>query len=714
MLTPTLNLPTITQEVALNTIRFNRNLGQTQTAIARFAKGMTDVGISLSLAISIPLQLIAASAVKSFATMDDAVTRAFSRVRGASEGVKVVIMNTARTIATQSKFTAAEVAGGMDELIKAGFNVSSAIKGIRTVMDFATAGELEMGRAAETLADILTTFRLKTGEASKDIATMSHISDVLVVAATESTSSVEQLTEALTHQGAAAGKIMGKSLEETVAVLATFHQAGTKGAAAGTKLWMMLRDITDKALEHKEVWEQVLGKGSVYDEATGQMRSTAEILKSLEGAMAGANDQQRRMLINMLELPSRSLSATLSLLGLSDSVEKFEDAIAKSGGATQEMARVQMTSLTNQAKLLGNQVRDVAYDIAQIMLPQLLGAGSIVQRLVFWWRSLSVQQKVAVVQFGAIAAAIGPFLIVTGMVIRMIGLVIKSIFLMTVGLVKLGVQLVIATSRMIVFGISQIVAAGPVGWLAAAIVGLIAVITIAAVKGEDFIKKIALIAPEVAIAALAMRFLIDYFVDLDNVMGDIKDKMAEFKKEIVSMTDIKGMLNKVTAGALDVDINPMKMKQAQNIYSTATNTAIAGETRSYIIEDAVKQGIISALEGKGLLDIIKMESEVAAQQEADKEFDTSLLETEEEKGKSSDSSRHFEATELGTEEEYRQRITGQGSMVSLGERQLAVQEKQLDASTDLKVIMKEVQTELQKKNADKVFQGINIQVANIS
>lgn len=139
MLTPTLSLPTITQEVALNTIRFNRAFTEFENRISAFGHRMTNLGIATSLALSIPMQVIGGVMIKRFVDLDEAVTAAFSKIQGAGKGVKQALWEAADAMSRTTATSSVDLAGGLKELIASGYSARDAIAALGTVNKFAVA-----------------------------------------------------------------------------------------------------------------------------------------------------------------------------------------------------------------------------------------------------------------------------------------------------------------------------------------------------------------------------------------------------------------------------------------------------------------------------------------------------------------------------------------------------------------------------------------------
>ncbi|MHC4867728.1 MAG: phage tail tape measure protein, partial [Planctomycetota bacterium] len=160
-------------------------------------------------------------------------------------------------------------------------------------------------------------------------------------------------SEALTNKAGAALKIVGKDIEEGVAVLAAFADQGLKGAEAGTALNIVMRDMQTKALQNTRAFKQF--NVSVFD-AYGKMRNMADILRDIE----------------------------LALIGLSDAIRQYETALKSAADTTVEVADKQLTPFQKGWAELSGTFGELAQDV-QLVTDAL---GKLMEVGAEWWPNL--------------------------------------------------------------------------------------------------------------------------------------------------------------------------------------------------------------------------------------------------------------------------------------------------------------------------------------
>src|SRR5215212_2275045 len=127
--------------------------------------------------------------------------------------------------------SAKDAAVAMTNLAKAGLDVDQSLAASKGVLSLAKAGNLDVADAASIAAKALNAFGLAGGEAAR-------VADLLAAAANASSADVSDIALGLAQVGAGARQ-MGVGLQDTIAALALFTNAGIRGQDAGTSLKQM-------------------------------------------------------------------------------------------------------------------------------------------------------------------------------------------------------------------------------------------------------------------------------------------------------------------------------------------------------------------------------------------------------------------------------------------------------------------------------------------
>lgn len=404
-----MKLPTLELPIEANDTDYHAKMDAAESRLTDISKKAMSLGTKMSVGLTAPLALFGKSAVSSFASFDEAMTKSTSIISGMTAENRVAMEEQAKSIASTTRTSASKAAEAYYFLASAGMDAGQAIGALPIVERFATAGAFDMARATELLADSQSALGLSIGSTEERMKSMTRVSDVLVDAGNMSNASVEQFAKSLTTKSAAALRGMNKDLEEGVAVLGVYADAGIKGELAGEKLTIMLRETQNAAMKEKGAWDS-LGI-SIYDN-NGKMKNLADVVGVLEGATAGMSDQQKVARFAMLGLRSESIDAIRPLMGMTDKIRSYEKRLRSAGGATEDVAKKQMTSFSAQMDILRNQMELAAIEVGQSLAPSVVELNSHIAAGLTYWRSLSQETKDFTVTVGKLVAIAGPSLVI--------------------------------------------------------------------------------------------------------------------------------------------------------------------------------------------------------------------------------------------------------------------------------------------------------------
>ncbi|KKF01939.1 phage tail tape measure protein [Mycolicibacterium obuense] len=246
---------------------------------------------------------------------------------------------------TMAGVSASDAASAMTELAKAGFSVDDAIGAARGTMQLATAANIDGAQAAEIQANAMNAFGISADQAS-------HVADVLANAAVGSSADIPDLALALQQVGGVA-KGFGENIEDTVAALGMFANAGIKGSDAGTLLKTTMQSITDQGSPAQDAIKN-LGL-SLYNFDTGQFVGFRELFRQLDEAKARMTPQAFQANSNVLFGSDAMRSA---MLGNAQSFDTMLAAIDKVGTAS-DMSKARMQGWPGIVEGIKNSVSEL-------------------------------------------------------------------------------------------------------------------------------------------------------------------------------------------------------------------------------------------------------------------------------------------------------------------------------------------------------------------
>jgi TP901 family phage tail tape measure protein len=349
-----------------------KTLGNATGSLAKFARrGVLALGAATVAGV--------AASVRAFANFDQAMTNSVAIMGDVSDAMRKDMSDAAREVAKTTKFSATEAAESYFFLASAGMDAAQSIEALPRVAAFAQAGNFDMARATDLLTDAQSALGLVVDDTADNLMNLARVGDVLVGANTLANASVEQFSESLTEKAGAALRQLNKDVEEGVAVLAVYADAGVKGSAAGTQLNAVLEGLTRTARLNADAYKDL---GVAVFDADGEMRNMADIIGDLETSLDGMSTEAQLAALAQLGLTRNARDGVVQLLGSADAIRDYETELRSMGGVVDEVANRQMQTFWAQLGLVKDQFVDVGLSIGEALMPALMEfAGWIQERL---------------------------------------------------------------------------------------------------------------------------------------------------------------------------------------------------------------------------------------------------------------------------------------------------------------------------------------------
>lgn len=417
------------------------------SATKALGEGITELGSSMTLGLTVPIVAAGGAATSMAAGFDDAMSQVQGALGGASTDMDG-LRDLALQLGADTVFSATESAQAMVELAKGGLTEAQ-IKGgaLAASMDLAAAGQLNLADAAATTVQMMGSFGLGAGDATR-------IANALAGAANASSADVSDLTQAMSQCSAQAA-LAGWSLEDTAAALALFADHGVKGSDAGTSLKTMLQRLaapTDQAAD------AIAAYGLNIRDSNGKMKDISGIADELTGKLGSLSDAERDAALQTIFGSDASRAAAILMQSGSEGLQKY---IAATNDATaaETMANAQKGELSWALENMGGAVESASIAFGTALAPAITAVAGVIGNVAEAFASLpaGVQTGIAVVL--ALVAALGPLLMV-------IGSVVAALPAISEGFAVLGGALAIplAPAAAVVAAIAAIAAAIYAAW----------------------------------------------------------------------------------------------------------------------------------------------------------------------------------------------------------------------------------------------------------
>lgn len=229
-----------------------------------------------------------------------------------------------------TRYSATEAAQALESLARAGLSARESVETLPAVLALAQGNGLQLGQAAGFITQAVRGMGLEFSQSAR-------VADVLSKAAASANTTVEGLGNALSY-AAPTANALGLSLEETVAIIAKFADAGIDASRAGTALNSILAQFSDPASKFRQ---EMAGLG-IY---------TTDFYEAIEQlSKAGPEGQKAIRAVGLEAGPA--LQALLSQ-GV-DSLKELREGLQNASGSAQTAADTMDGNLNGVLRGLGS------------------------------------------------------------------------------------------------------------------------------------------------------------------------------------------------------------------------------------------------------------------------------------------------------------------------------------------------------------------------
>lgn len=391
--------------VGLSTRGLNRDLGRMRKGFQRSFGEIKRAGRQMTMAITGPLVALGAAATKTFVGFEHSMAKV-KAVSGATSEEFKRLENNAKRLGRTTVFTASEVAGLQLEFSKLGFTAGE-IEGVTEgTLQLAQATGSDLKQAAEVAGATLRGFGL-------DVSQTGRVTDVMAKSFSTSALDMKSFQDSMKYVAPVA-KAAGVSIEETTAMLAQMANAGIKGSQAGTSLRMIFQKMASGGGDVSERLAELADKGLNLDAAFDEVGRRAQTALLVLGENKGKVDEL---------------------------TTSYKDA----AGSAAEMAGIMDATTFGAFARMKSAIEGVFISIGQILAPVLERLSVIVGNAMAMFQRLSPETQRMAVMVAAIAAAIGPLLVMLPTVVSAFGMVagvISGPVLVAIGAVIAAVVLI--------------------------------------------------------------------------------------------------------------------------------------------------------------------------------------------------------------------------------------------------------------------------------
>jgi len=388
--------------IGLKTGQFDKKLGQSMSKMRNFGRNTKRLGRGLSAGLTAPLAAIGATSFQVAAAFEQSMAKV-KAVSGATGEQFKSLENNAKQLGASTRFTASEVSALQLEYAKLGFSADEITQVTQATLNLAQATGSDLAQSAEVAGSTLRAFGMDASQTGK-------VTDVMAAAFSSSALDLDTFQDSMKYVAPVA-KAAGVSLEEATAMLGQLANNGIKGSQAGTSLRRILQEVA----------------GTGLDFGTAMQKTADEVIN-----LADAKDEVGRT----------ASSAFLVLKEGMKDVDGLTESLKKSKGAAAGMAATMDDTAEGAMKRMQSAIEGAQIEIGSALAPVMTELAGKISSVANAFTNLSDKTKKYIVAGAAIAAAIGPLMMILPPLISGLLALISPVGLVIAGIVGLAIAVV--------------------------------------------------------------------------------------------------------------------------------------------------------------------------------------------------------------------------------------------------------------------------------
>lgn len=446
---------------------------------------ISTVGSSLATTVTAPIAAGFTAAIKTTADFDEQMQKV-KAISGANAEQFDSLRDKAREMGATTKFSATEAGEAFEYMAMAGWKDEQMLNGIEGIMNLAAASGEELATTSDIVTDALTAFGMtaeKSGHFADILAAASSNANTNVSMMGESFKYVAPVAGSLGYKAedvaVALGLMANSGIKADMAgtSLRNMFQRMAKptkeSQMAMDRLGLSLTDSEGNMLSFKEIMDQMRKS---FTEINMPLEDYNKALDELDAQLASGDLKQKKYDAELEELNKQAFGAegaekaraaamlggTRAMAGLlaisnatekdynklteavnnsSEAFAKLEDGsvvplnealasgqqiVEQYNGAAEAMAATMQDSLNGDITTLKSMLQELAISMGDLLMPLVREMVEKIKGVVDYLNSLNESQKETILKAAAVAAAVGPVLLVLGKVISAAGTIVSA------------------------------------------------------------------------------------------------------------------------------------------------------------------------------------------------------------------------------------------------------------------------------------------------
>jgi TP901 family phage tail tape measure protein len=470
-----LNLGDLVVHLRTDASQFKKSVDAAEAKMVKASQQMAMAGAKMSAAITLPLAVLGGRALGVFTRFEDAIVEV---QKVTDEFTAQQLSNEISKMAQDMPIAATSLANMAADAARFGIRGTQNItKFTKTIAMMTVATDMTAEQAGESMARIASMVGMPIDEVENLGSSINELSNNF---ATSSSEIVDSML-----RSASTMREFGLTTQQMVGLSAAMNAVSESAERAGTRTASLMMALTDPSTI-KQVSDAI---GMTVDQFRQmQQESPLELIQNLARILKEDTDQAYALAGALDRTARKALTAIgTDVEGLTKALDLSNKSYAEATSLLKEYEDASDT-LSAKMKLLGNRIDKVLRSAFEVLAPYVERMIDFFGRLTDYWSALSVGAKKVIVFSAAIAAAIGPLLLLASGVVFVASKIFALLSVISAVVPVITSLVTVLTS----IGTTILgVVLGPIGLISAAIAALTYVFLEHTETGEKVITFLA-------------------------------------------------------------------------------------------------------------------------------------------------------------------------------------------------------------------------------
>lgn len=396
------------------TANFNRRMGR---EIQNVGRTFSSMGHAM-LPVAAGIVGAAGLGAKAFVDFDATITAAGAKAGATAQQIDELRKFGAK-LGADFPVSAAEAAEGIDRLAAAGYDTNQIMGAMPAILTASVASGEDLATTSDVVSNALNIWNLRAGDVA---ANATHVSDVIQMAANQSSLGMQDFGVAMQYAGAPAAALH-ISIEELSTAMAIMKNNGIEASTIGTSLRSTFSRL---AAPPKAAAEAIQELGLQVKDSQGNFVGLQPVIDQMREKMQGLSDTQQIALAKAIA-GEDAYSGLLSLIKTSpQAYQAMSDAISNSAGSSKEQYEVMQKTMKVTIDNMKGSFETLAITMGTLLTPQINSVANALGSLADWLNNLDDSTKIMIADFAASIVGFTAFSLGMGKIISIGGKLVST------------------------------------------------------------------------------------------------------------------------------------------------------------------------------------------------------------------------------------------------------------------------------------------------